>query len=106
MTARNQKVLVLAACAVLLALAWGLWQRPSMAFWRTLDDLRQDCLVNMCFNMGIGKLAKFDTFLGFVRQYDWTSAVADLAHTAWASELPRRFAHDSSILTTGEPLNV
>ena len=35
MTARNQKVLVLAACAVLLALAWGLWQRPSMAFWRT-----------------------------------------------------------------------
>ena len=22
------------------------------------------------------KLSKFDTFIGFVRQYDWTSAVA------------------------------
>ena len=74
--------------------------------WGNIDPTRQMALIDMSFNLGREKLSKFDTFLGFVRQYDWTSAVADLAHTAWASELPRRFAHDSSILTTGEPLNV
>ena len=62
----------------------------ATAFWRTLDDLRQDCLVNMCFNMGIGKLAKFNTFLGYMRSGAYGEAASDLAGTAWYSEVGDR----------------
>ncbi len=78
----------------------------GQVIWGTIDPSRQAALIDMAFNLGREKFSQFNNFLGFVRQRDWQSAVADLGRTMWASQLPRRFADDSSILTTGEPINV
>lgn len=62
----------------------------ELPWWRGLDDLRQDVLANMAFNMGVGKLESFDTFLAFVKAGKYAAAALDLQGTAWAKEVPER----------------
>jgi lysozyme len=72
----------------------------QLPWWRTLDDLRQDCLVNMCFNMGIGTLVQFNTFLGYMQGGDYAAAADDLAGTAWYGQVGQRAARiQQQILT-------
>ena len=52
-----------------------------------IDPVRQDALINLCFNLGAAKLATFDTFLGYIKDEMWTSAALDLAGTAWAHQV-------------------
>jgi lysozyme len=62
----------------------------SLPWWRNLDDLRQDCLANMAFNMGVATLLTFNTFLGYMQAQNFAAAAADLAHTAWAGQVGAR----------------
>jgi lysozyme len=62
----------------------------QLPWWTDLDDLRQDCLVNMTFNMGIETLATFTTFLGFMQSGDFTAAANDLSGTEWYGQVGQR----------------
>lgn len=62
----------------------------SLPWWRTLSDLRQDCLVNQAFNLGVHGLLDFQTYLGFVRAGNWKAAAADVIHTLWAKQVGAR----------------
>lgn len=57
-----------------------------------LSGLRQDCLANIAFNLGVHGLLKFDTFLGFMKSGDYASAALDLTHTLWYGEVGERSA--------------
>lgn len=74
--------------------------------WDSINIPRQDALVDMAYNLGRSRFAEFNTFLGFVRSGDWSAAADDLAHTAWASEVGRRFRDDQQIIRTGAFINV
>jgi lysozyme len=58
--------------------------------WRALDDLRQDCLVNMCFNMGINALITFDNFLNLMWSGNFERAAEDLKNTRWYGQVGLR----------------
>lgn len=60
------------------------------AWWRSLSDVRQDVLVNMVFNIGIGKLRGFKNFLWALRRGDFPTAAEEMANSDWAREVPRR----------------
>jgi lysozyme len=55
-----------------------------------LAPLRQDCLINMAFNLGVHGLLEFNTFLGFMQQGKWGQAVLDLRGTPWFHEVGGR----------------
>ena len=73
----------------------------QMPWWRKLDDIRQDVIANMAFNLGVGKLETFDTFLAFARARDYAKAGLDLRGTAWARQVGERAHRLSNQMATG-----
>lgn len=73
----------------------------NLPWWRTLDDVRQRVLANMCFNMGIGKLLGFKNFLVAVQAKDWTKAVAEMKNSAWFKQVGQRAVRLASMMESG-----
>lgn len=62
----------------------------GLSWWRTLSDLRQDVLANMCFNMGLGKLEGFHMMLGACQRHDYETAAAEMLDSKWARQVKSR----------------
>lgn len=73
----------------------------ALPWWRTLDDLRQDCLANQAFNMGVHGLLGFTTYLGLVRQHQFAAAALDEIHTLWAQQVGKRAQRLARQMATG-----
>ena len=60
-------------------------------WWRTLDDVRQNVLVNICFNVGCGQLLTWHHTLDAFQSHNWSLAAANLQSTRpWADQVPNR----------------
>lgn len=55
-----------------------------------VDDVREDVLVDMAFNLGIHGLLEFDTFLLLVKEGSYSHAALDMMGTAWAHQVGHR----------------
>ena len=57
--------------------------------WRKLDDVRQEVLINMCFNLG-NKLFEFKKFLQALREGDYEKASQEMINSLWCKQVKRR----------------
>lgn len=69
-----------------------------LAWWRTLDDPRQNVLLNMCFNLGILRLMGFHLALGAMQSGDWATASQEMLHSAWAGEVGERAVRLAAVM--------
>lgn len=56
----------------------------------SLDDVRQEVLVNMAFNMGQSKLSVFVKFIAAVNARSWSVASAEMLNSRWATQVGDR----------------
>lgn len=61
-----------------------------MPGWRSLDDIRQDVIVEMAYNIGVHGLLEFNSFLRLLFQGNWVAAAGDLRLTKWARQVGHR----------------
>lgn len=73
-----------------------------LPWWHDLDDVRARVLVDLCFNMGVHKLLKFNTFLALMHQGNYTTAADDLEGTAWYGQVGIRGSRLVGMVSTGE----
>jgi lysozyme len=77
----------------------------NAAWWRTLDDARQDVMVNLCFNMGWGNgasgLSSFKNTLRFIESGDFDDAAKGLLASKWATQVHGRATRLAEQLKTG-----
>jgi len=73
----------------------------KLPWWTSLDDVRQRVLVNMCFNLGIGKLLSFVHFLAAVKAANWPLAVAQMQNSLWAKQVGVRAVRLEQMILTG-----
>ncbi len=66
-----------------------------------LDQVRQEVLLNMAFNMGVAGLAKFVNFLAAVRRKDWVEAKKQMLNSKWAGQVHARADRLAEQLLTG-----
>ena len=66
-----------------------------------LDDARYGVLVNMCFNMGIGRLMSFQRMLAAMRGQDWQKAAAELMDSQYAQQVGDRARRLSEQIRSG-----
>jgi lysozyme len=75
-------------------------------WWRTLNDARQDVMVNLCFNMGWGDgkhgLSSFWHTLEAVRLGLYSAAAEGLLASKWAKQVHGRANRLAEQLRTGE----
>jgi lysozyme len=75
------------------------------AWWRTLDDVRQDVMANLCFNMGWGDgqhgLSSFHNTLAAIQAKRFDSAAAGLLASKWATQVGDRARRLAEMMRTG-----
>ena len=77
----------------------------NAAWWRNLNDPRQDVMVNLCFNMGWGDggsgLSSFKNTLKSIEDADYAKAAAGLLASKWATEVKTRATRLAAQIQTG-----
>lgn len=76
----------------------------QFAWWKRLNEVRQFVLVDMCFNMGLGKLCTFKKMLSAVQRGDYTAAANEMLNSRWAVQVGRRAKELAEMMKTGEYL--
>ena len=62
----------------------------KLPWWRTLDDDRQNVIVNMAFNLGVDGLLEFHHFLAALQAGDYESASRYMLESLWATQVGAR----------------
>ncbi|HKT53835.1 MAG TPA: glycoside hydrolase family protein [Caulobacteraceae bacterium] len=62
----------------------------QLPWWKELNDARQDALVNMAYQLGIGHLLGFQHALTAMERADWATAASAMLASEWAKQTPSR----------------
>ena len=73
-----------------------------LPWWSALDDVRQNVIIDMCFNMGIKTLLTFNNTLAAIEAGDWPAAVAGMKKSRWARQVGQRAVRLQGMMETGE----
>jgi len=58
------------------------------------DNIRKGALIELCYNLGLEGLLKFDNFLQFMYNKDYPKAISDLKQTKWATQVGEERVND------------
>lgn len=75
-----------------------------LPWWKTLDEVRQKVLIDMCFNLGIGGLLGFKNTLQAIKEGRWTDAKNGMLSSVWAKQVGTRANELAKMIETGEDL--
>lgn len=68
---------------------------------KNLDSVRQDVLLNMAFNMGIGGLLTFKNTLAAIQNGDYADAADRMLESKWATQVGLRASELSQMMRSG-----
>lgn len=66
-----------------------------------LDDVRQEVIINMAFNLGYSRLAGFQNFLSDVNSNNYVNASAEMLDSKWAQQVGARATRLANAMRTG-----
>jgi lysozyme len=72
-----------------------------LAWWRTLDAVRQRVLLNMCFNLGIKSLLGFVNTLAMMKAGQYQDASVNMLKSKWATQVGKRANRLSDMMRKG-----
>ena len=67
-----------------------------------ISEARQGVLIEMCFNMGIYNLLKFEKMIRALRLEDYKSASLQMLDSKWAKQVGQRAHRLAVIMNTNE----
>lgn len=73
----------------------------AFAWFHFLDDVRQEVILDMCFNLGIGGLLTFKKMLVSVENKDYELAAVEMLQSKWASQVHDRAIKLAEMMRTG-----
>ena len=74
----------------------------NLPIWRSLDDVRQRCLIDLVFNMGISRFLLFRNTIALIKQQDWEGASKELLDSKYAEQVGARAVRIAEMLKTGQ----
>lgn len=69
-----------------------------------LGSTRQAVLVNMCFNLGKPRLAKFKNMFAAIRAHNYELAAAEMLNSKWAEQVGMRAEELANYMDKGDTL--
>jgi len=67
-----------------------------------LDEVRQDAMVNLCFNLGLSRLAYFKNALTSMAIGAYSDAAEHFLDSRWATQVGKRAEDVAHMIRTGE----
>jgi lysozyme len=77
-----------------------------LPWWRQLDDVRQDVMFDMAFNMGVAGFVLWHHTLGDIQAHRFPQAAADMIASAWDQQVGRRAKADEQEMLTGREVRL
>jgi len=74
----------------------------TYSWFSDLDDVRQDALINMCFNLGLSRLANFKNALSSMAVGAYSDAAEHFLDSRWATQVGNRAQEVAHMIRTGE----
>lgn len=76
--------------------------------YKDLNASRKMAIENMCFQMGVGGVAKFTTSLDYMKKKQWKAAYTNLQQSLWFHQTPQRATAVAQVILLGnmEPYGV
>lgn len=62
----------------------------AIPWWRDLDDVRQEIVVNMAFNLGLPRFLRFKRFIKALKEGNYAQASEEMLDSEWARQVGRR----------------
>lgn len=62
----------------------------ALPWWCGMNDVRQEVLANMCFNLGLTRLLGFKKALAAMEKADYATAAAEMKDSKWYSDVGKR----------------
>jgi lysozyme len=79
---------------------WG-ETRAAFPWFDALDDVRQEVIAEMAFNMGVPTLSTFHATLGHVKRGEYLEASRQMLKSRWATQVKGRAKELSHMMRTG-----
>lgn len=73
----------------------------EIPWWRHLDDVRQDVIANMAWNLGVNGLLGFKRFLADLQAAMYAAAANEMMDSRWATQVPSRARRLRVMMLTG-----
>lgn len=70
-------------------------------WWKSLNDARQNVLLNMCFNMGWARLSGFKQMLAALQSGRFDMAAAEMLSSTWANQVGARAVRLAKVMREG-----
>ena len=71
-------------------------------WWKDLDAVRQDVLLLMAYQLGLGGLSRFRNMIKAIARKDYAIAAREALDSIWAKQTPARARRLARMLETGE----
>ncbi len=73
----------------------------KFTWFKNLNEARQDVILNMVFNLGLGGFMKFKNTIRFLETGQYSQAAIELLESAWADQVGDRAKELSKIMAKG-----
>ena len=74
----------------------------SFDWFKELDEVRQDAMINLCFNIGITSLRKFYKAIAAMNVHDYETAAMEFLDSRWANQVGTRALDVTDMIRTGD----
>lgn len=71
-------------------------------WFKDLDEVRREAIINLCFNLGLTKLRKFVNALEAMKQRNYNKAATEFLNSKWANQVGERSREVAHMIRTGE----
>ena len=73
----------------------------ALSWFTDLDSVRQDALVNLCFNLGLTRLMGFNNAMAAMAEGDYERAADEFYDSRWAKQVKSRADEVCEMIRTG-----
>ena len=74
----------------------------AFSWFMDLDAVRQDAMVNLCFNLGFSRLSLFTNALAAMAEANYDRAAMEFLDSKWARQVGKRSEDVAHMIRTGE----
>lgn len=72
-----------------------------LPWWRSLSDVRQRVILNMCFNLGWNRLSQFHRMLACASAGQYDQAAVEMLNSLWAQQVGARAQRLAEMMRSG-----
>lgn len=77
-------------------------EAKSFWWWEELDDVRQEVVLNMLFNLGLPTFKQFINTIKAIEEQNWNRAAKEMLDSRWAKQVGVRAIELSDAMRKGE----